>query len=314
MAKYPRNTTAKNLKSKTGTRKRSVIKSLLGNRLVRKALVILVAVLVGVSGAWAVYNSRAATTDLGPVQCNLRGRVYLSDQGLCTDTCVPNAGVYKTDTTYGYCANAVSRTVGETQCHNMNRRYVTGVGCSRRWQQTNDAPASLQCLETTYYYIVSSTIDYCTDFKVDPPDVSSSTNWVWPTTNHRVSFEYGLWYGSKGRHKGIDLPAEGNGTSVYAAHSGKVMSAKYNSCGGEYVISVDGISGLYHGYQHMKNLKFSQGAHVDKGAYIGQIGPTNGCVTGPHLHFSIELRPQVSVYAEDNKDLIYSNPPRNYLP
>ena len=85
-------------------------------------------------------------------------------------------------------------------------------------------------------------------------------------------------------HNGIDLAA-GTGTPIYAAKSGTVTGASYNSVYGYNVIinHGDGSSTLY---GHMTHYIVGAGQSVSQGQVIGYVGST-GLSTGPHLHFTI---------------------------
>ncbi|AYY13477.1 hypothetical protein EF847_13025 [Actinobacteria bacterium YIM 96077] len=90
-------------------------------------------------------------------------------------------------------------------------------------------------------------------------------------------------------HTGTDFSA-GDG-NIYAADSGTVVEATYNSAYGYMVVidhgDVDG-SRLSTLYAHQSGLTVSTGQRVEKGQVIGRIGST-GYSTGPHLHFEVRL-------------------------
>lgn len=85
-------------------------------------------------------------------------------------------------------------------------------------------------------------------------------------------------------HNGVDL-ANDSGTPIYAAKTGTVTTATYNSVYGYYVVinHGDGYSTLY---GHMTNYTVSVGDVVYGGQLIGKMGST-GWSTGPHLHYTI---------------------------
>jgi murein DD-endopeptidase MepM/ murein hydrolase activator NlpD len=110
----------------------------------------------------------------------------------------------------------------------------------------------------------------------------------------RISDEYGYRTnpvsGVYKLHGGIDFAAA-KGTPIYAAASGYVTVAGWNSSGyGNYVI-------IYHGtmsdgvaystlYAHMSSVAVTQGAAVAQGQVIGYVGST-GNSTGNHLHLEV---------------------------
>ncbi|WP_129662542.1 peptidoglycan DD-metalloendopeptidase family protein [Phytoactinopolyspora endophytica] len=123
--------------------------------------------------------------------------------------------------------------------------------------------------------------------------------------NGSVTSEYGSRLhpilGYVKMHTGIDF--SGSDSNIYAADSGTVVEATFNTAYGNMVI-VD--HGMMNGqrvttlYAHQSGLSVSAGQRVEKGEVIGQIGST-GYSTGPHLHFEVRLDGQ------------HTNP-RSYLP
>lgn len=92
--------------------------------------------------------------------------------------------------------------------------------------------------------------------------------------------------GATSRHDGIDYGA-GTGTPIYAADSGTVITAQYNSARGYYVVINHG-NGMQTWYQHCSAMYVSVGQKVSKGQNIAAVGST-GIVTGPHLHFEVHV-------------------------
>jgi murein DD-endopeptidase len=85
-------------------------------------------------------------------------------------------------------------------------------------------------------------------------------------------------------HRGVDVRCE-EGTPVFAAASGEVISAKRNKRGGLTVrLAHDG--GVFTLYAHLKEASIAAGDLVEEGQRIGLSGST-GRVTGPHLHFEL---------------------------
>ena len=117
---------------------------------------------------------------------------------------------------------------------------------------------------------------------------SSSTGFIWPTTSTYVSCYYGYRVaptaGASTYHQGIDI-AGSYGDPIYAAASGTVTQAGYNSGCGNYVTISHG-NGLYTVYMHCSKLYVSSGQSVSQGQTIAAEGST-GISTGPHLHFSV---------------------------
>ena len=85
-------------------------------------------------------------------------------------------------------------------------------------------------------------------------------------------------------HDGIDYGA-GYGAAVYAADSGTVITAQYNSARGNYIVVNHG-NGMQTWYQHLSSMSVTVGQTVARGQVIGNVG-TTGISTGPHLHFEV---------------------------
>jgi murein DD-endopeptidase MepM/ murein hydrolase activator NlpD len=99
----------------------------------------------------------------------------------------------------------------------------------------------------------------------------------------------GVLYGRFGirdgrRHDGIDLAAP-EGTRVAAAAAGEVLYVGDQSGYGRIVI-LRHPGGLVTLYAHMRRTFVEEGARVDRGAPIGEVGQT-GRTSGPHLHFEV---------------------------
>jgi murein DD-endopeptidase MepM/ murein hydrolase activator NlpD len=104
----------------------------------------------------------------------------------------------------------------------------------------------------------------------------------------RLSSPYG-WRndpisGVRRYHAAVDLAAA-LGTPVKAAMDGSVVTVGFNSVYGKYIIISHG-SGFQTLYAHLNLVSVSQGARVNQGSKIGEVGST-GYSTGPHLHFAV---------------------------
>jgi len=87
-------------------------------------------------------------------------------------------------------------------------------------------------------------------------------------------------------HTGVDIAGSGcNGSKVVAAADGKVITAKYNTAYGNYIV-IDHGGGITTLYAHSSKLEVSAGQQVKAGQEIMKVG-TTGYSTGPHLHFEV---------------------------
>lgn len=117
---------------------------------------------------------------------------------------------------------------------------------------------------------------------------SSSEGWVSPVYGYTITSSFGMRvhpiYGTWTMHNGVDMACP-QGTPIYAARSGKVSLATYNSSCGNYV-QINHGDGYRSIYMHMTYYVVSAGDYVQAGQLIGYVGST-GDSTGPHLHFGI---------------------------
>jgi murein DD-endopeptidase MepM/ murein hydrolase activator NlpD len=103
---------------------------------------------------------------------------------------------------------------------------------------------------------------------------------IWPAANHYLSGN-DYWSG----HLAIDIAA-GTGMPIYAADSGVVVYAGWNSNGYGNVVMIDHMNGYSTLYAHLSNINVYCGSGVYQGQMIGNAGST-GNSTGPHLHFEV---------------------------
>ncbi len=113
----------------------------------------------------------------------------------------------------------------------------------------------------------------------------------WPCSGS-VSCEYGYRncpYHGYELHTGMDIAVR-TGTPIYAAASGTVVQAYYNSSYGNMVL-IDNGGGIHTLYAHNSRLAVSSGQKVSKGQVIAYAGST-GNSTGPHCHFEVRKNGQ----------------------
>jgi len=125
----------------------------------------------------------------------------------------------------------------------------------------------------------------------EPPAPSApSIGFTSPLSSYVITSPYGMRehpiLGYERFHYGVDMSAP-EGTPIYAAASGTVSVASFDSSSGNYVM-VSHSGGFATSYLHMTHYIVSVGQYVSQGQVIGYVGST-GLSTGPHLHFAMYL-------------------------
>lgn len=114
--------------------------------------------------------------------------------------------------------------------------------------------------------------------------VITSGGWAWPTiSQYYISSPFGYRWGRL--HEAIDIAGSGEGSPIYAAGSGVVITARPYSTLGNYVV-IDHFNGYYTLYAHLHTILVSEGQTINKGQQLGTMGRT-GRATGTHLHFGL---------------------------
>ena len=124
-----------------------------------------------------------------------------------------------------------------------------------------------------------------------------------PVPTARISDHFGarILKGRQDYHEGLDLAAW-VGTPIYAAASGEVIYAAYNSSYG-YVVKILHDDGLVSVYAHCSKLLVSLGDIVHQGDEIAEVGST-GYSFGYHCHFEVisgeeKVDPENYIYSLD---------------
>lgn len=108
------------------------------------------------------------------------------------------------------------------------------------------------------------------------------TGYLWPAKGVLTS-GYGWRWGRM--HSGIDIASD-VGTPIYAAASGVVQYAGWNSGGYGNMVEIKHADGSMTRYGHMNAIHVQEGQRVSQSEPIGEMGST-GYSTGPHLHFEV---------------------------
>lgn len=121
------------------------------------------------------------------------------------------------------------------------------------------------------------------------PD-SALDGYIWPARGLLTS-GYGWRWGRM--HQGIDIAAD-IGTPIYAAATGVVEYAGWNSGGYGNMIEIRHPDGSMTRYAHLNAIYVQNGQRIRQSDQIGEMGST-GYSTGPHLHFEVHLPDQGTV-------------------
>jgi murein DD-endopeptidase MepM/ murein hydrolase activator NlpD len=97
-------------------------------------------------------------------------------------------------------------------------------------------------------------------------------------------------FGPRGNrfHPGVDFPSS-YGAPVYAAASGRVVRAGWDSGGYGYLVALANSRGVRTMYAHLSAIRVHRGQRVRVGTRVGNVG-ASGEATGPHLHFEVRVR------------------------
>jgi len=89
-------------------------------------------------------------------------------------------------------------------------------------------------------------------------------------------------------HKGVDIGAP-DGTPVHAPAGGRIVRAGLGSGYGREV-QIDHGNGIVTLYAHLSGFNVVEGQTVVKGEVIGYVGHSGSRVTGPNLHYEVQIR------------------------
>ncbi|PPS44008.1 hypothetical protein B1A85_08485 [Chroococcidiopsis sp. TS-821] len=115
-----------------------------------------------------------------------------------------------------------------------------------------------------------------------PGSSAPFTGYIWPAKGVLTS-GYGWRWGRM--HRGIDVAAP-VGTPIFAAASGVIVRAGWNSGGYGKLIDIRHPDGSLTRYAHNNRILVRAGQEVEQGQQIAEMGST-GFSTGPHLHFEV---------------------------
>jgi LysM repeat protein len=113
---------------------------------------------------------------------------------------------------------------------------------------------------------------------------AGSASFTWPTASHYLS-GWSFMDPGEPSHMGVDLAAK-TGAGVYAADTGVIIFAGWNTWGYGNMIMIDHGNGWQTLYGHLSQINVVCGQPVYQGNLIGLAGNT-GNSYGAHLHFEM---------------------------
>ncbi len=181
---------------------------------------------------------------------------------------------------------------------------------------------NIASLQNTYHCSDTEDIDECKERARRATYIPASTGaFKRPINNAMVTANYGyyivpgVWGYNPQWHAAMDL-AGPNGSSIYAAAPGRVVSVTHQSCGNNIVYIAHNVNGTRYttGYWHMRASYVSVGDLVDYNTVIGVQGGgswEDSCSTGYHLDFLITLGAYKTDYFVNPRSVSVN--PRNYF-
>ncbi len=159
--------------------------------------------------------------------------------------------------------------------------YVDGIEASRKVISNNVTKNPvMEVIGYGTYSAMPDNPDTC--FFGQP--LTGTGEFGWPLDGGYVSDTFI----SDRNHKGLDIAAP-EGTEIYAAEEGEVVSAGWNSGGYGNVVMIEHPDGYATVYGHMISVYAVEGEYVQKGQLIGFVGNT-GNSFGDHCHFEVRYQ------------------------
>ncbi len=162
---------------------------------------------------------------------------------------------------------------------------------SAKYEIASDKCARVNSLEQNVSLKAGTTL-FLPDAKLDWVTRQEINGDLFTRPLHRNNYYFSSYYGWRSNpfsgkrtfHGGIDMACAA-GTPIYAALSGTVSRAGYDTVYGNYV-EVKHHSGYKTLYAHMTEIRAKKGQYVYTNTIIGTVG-TTGLSTGNHLHFAV---------------------------
>ena len=200
-----------------------------------------------------------------------------------THTVLDQESQYATETKYDSTIAAGTQKVeveGQNGMDRLTMKIKTVNG-----ETTNVVTVNHETIVPSVSKVVTVGTKVSSGGTINDPIIISDGSWAWPTISpYYISSYFGYRWGKV--HEAIDIAGSGEGSPIYAAGAGNVVTAKRNAPSlGNYVV-INHNNGYYTIYGHLASITISEGQAVQKGQQIGTMGHT-GFATGTHLHFGL---------------------------
>lgn len=231
---------------------------------------------------------------LGSVLANLHGDLdsYTLGAGVILDEPTDAPGdlvrVYDTDDTdsdgqaLDQNGNAIVSETGNAESEALREAYVDAIA-QMPIDNAEANAAEIFDQAMMWYFGQPATCDF-------GASGVTSTGWTDPVVGPIVS-PYGMRFHPirlvMSLHDGDDISAA-EGTPVHAASGGTVTVTNESWSGTNNLVTIDHGGGITTKYGHMRKVLVPNGATVNAGDVIGEVG-SEGMSTGFHLHFMVEM-------------------------
>lgn len=141
--------------------------------------------------------------------------------------------------------------------------------------------------------LLSTSLAEATDSMATQRELFRSQPSIFPVLDEEAWISSGFSYnrlhpllGYRRPHPGVDISAD-FGSPVIASGAGRVIFAGKDS-GYGMMVEIDHGFGFVTRYAHLSRIVVRQGAAVDRGDPVGEVGRT-GLATGPNLHYEVHV-------------------------
>jgi len=218
---------------------------------------------------------------LGSIRSRSDGQGNLEDRYEYDAFGVPYSGSFEHGPQYGYTGKPYDPATG---LYNYGYRdYAPDIARFTTMDPIRDG-------NNWFAYVNNDPVNYVDPLGLDPHmngGQPSSGTFANPLLDMKITSPFGMREdATPKKHDGIDLHAP-KGTPVYAAASGKVMTADLSVDFGDknsYLI-VKSNGGYEERYVHMDSFSAKEGDQINKGDLVGYTGTRRD--VDPHLHFEI---------------------------